>query len=242
MTASLRRHGALWGTALVAAILVVACGGKIPERGSAEWRRALDKGEIFITTQTVPNTNLKQASAVGVIDAPIEVAWELFADADKWNQFLMNVKESRELPSDGHERLMEIVIEPPAIAVGFNDIHFKASISETINHRDGIWRGDYQAIEGNIERGYGAWQLEKWSEGRTLITFTVFNDFGYPSTLDPAVNIFTADFLEAWAQNLRDRVSDPAVRFELEQKAKARWDRGGSEAGPKIDDLGDIMR
>ncbi len=231
-----------WFAALLAvAALLPACAKKVPARGSDEWKRQLQAGEVFIETSTVPGTDLKLGSATGLVDAPIDIVWELFKDAGQWSQFLWNMKESREHPPSGENRIMEVVIEPPDIAVGFNDIRFKAEVNETINYDTGIWRADYNAIEGNIRRVYGAWQLESFGPDKTLITFSSFNDFGYPAALNAGVNYFTEMFLNQWSHDIRERLKDPAVRQDLEQRAMARRKRS-FEGGPAVQNVDDFVR
>ncbi len=231
--------------AALAALALHGCASKLPERGSPEWGKRLNSGEAIIETTNVPGTALKLGSATGLVDAPIETTWELFTDADQWSQFLWKMKESRELKaSGGGTRLMEVVIEPPdeARLVGFEDIHFKAEISETVNLDGGIRRADYNALEGNIRRVYGSWQLERYGPKQTLVTFSSFNDFGYPSILDAAVNLYTERYLAHWSRDIRDRLKDSAVRLDLERRAAIRAGRDPSRSAPVIHGLDDFVR
>ena len=230
--------------AVLAVLALQGCASKLPERGTPEWRKRLGAGEALIETTVVPGTALKLGSATGLVDAPIETAWELFADANQWSQFLWKMKESREMKPQGESRMMEVVIEPPGEAqmVGFNDIRFKAEISETVNLESGIWRADYNALEGNIRRVYGSWQLERYGPKQTLVTFSSFNDFGYPSILDAAVNLYTERYLTHWSHDIRDRLKDSAVRLDLEQRAAIRAGRDPSKVAPMIRGLDDFVR
>lgn len=237
-----RQSTLFWGLFLLL-FLATGCGKKIPVKGSAEWKRRLDAGETFIETQVVPGTNLKLGTAHGVLDAPVPVVWEIFQNAGEFSQFLYHVKDSKELRPENGQRMFELTIEPPTEGqMIFKDIHFKARVSQTINRDTDIWRGDYEAVEGNVKRVYGAWQLEPWGDNQCLIVFSAFNDFGYPSSIDFAVNFYTEQFLSRWSENLKERISDPQIRLDLEQRAASRAGRDPRDIAPVLRGLDDFIR
>lgn len=52
------------------------------------------KGEIIITTEKVPDTNVLIGKATGLIDAPIEKVWAVISDYNHFRDFMPRFKES----------------------------------------------------------------------------------------------------------------------------------------------------
>ncbi len=234
------------GVRLWALLLLGACAGcgKPPVRGTPEWDARLADGDVVVESRTVPGTDLKLVLASGLLDAPVEVVWEFFKNADYWSQVLYQVRNSRELAVEKNNRRFKFVIEPPieAKAAGFNDIEFIAEITESISPDRSVWRGDFIALEGNVRNVYGAWQLEPYGAGKTLIIFSAFLDFGYPAILNGVVNFYSRQFLEHWARDLRTRLADRQARLQLEQGAAVRAGRDPREVAPVIKGVDDFMR
>lgn len=231
--------------ALGVAVALGACAKGAPERGSKEWRRQLERGDVIIDARDIPSTGLKLATVTTLVDAPPELVWEVFQDAGEFRRFLYRVKDSAELERRGDNRYFKISIEPDALArMVTGDITFTAEISETVDLQAGVWRGDFTGVEGNVDRVYGAWRLESYGEQRTLVQFSTFIDLGYPGTIDLTVNSYTANLLDHWAQDLRDYVRDRGVRMDLERRAAARaagkYDQPVS--APMVEGLDDLMR
>ncbi|MCB0218177.1 MAG: hypothetical protein KDH09_00660 [Chrysiogenetes bacterium] len=229
---------------LCAALFLGACAKGAPEAGSADWNRRLERGDVIIDARDIPSTGLKLATVTAVVDAPPPVVWEVFQDAGEFRRFLYQVKDSAELERRDGNRYFRISIEPDALArMVTGDITFTAEISEVVDTQAGVWRGDFTGIEGNVERVYGAWRLETYSNNRTLVQFSTFIDLGYPGTIDLTVNSYTANLLGHWADDLRDYVRDRGVRMDLEQRAAARAaGKYDQPVTPMVEGLDDLMR
>lgn len=226
---------------------VAACAKGAPKRGSSDWTRRIERGDVLIDARDIPGTGLKLATVTALVDAPVPVVWEVFQDAGEFRRFLYRVKDSAELEPREGNRYFRISVEPDALArMVSGDITFTAEITESVDRDAGVWRGDFSAIEGTVERVYGAWRLERYDENKTLVQFSTFIDLGYPGTIDLAVNSYTADLLDHWAQDVRDYVSDRGVRMDLEQRAAARaagkYERESGETMVEDDRLDDFMR
>src|SRR3990172_998801 len=87
-----------------AVVFLAACSAALPPRGSPEWTRRVERGEMLVESLPIPGTDLELASGLGRIDAPPALVWESLQDAGDWSQFLYNVSESKELTPEGQER------------------------------------------------------------------------------------------------------------------------------------------
>ncbi len=179
---------------------------------------------MLVESLPIPGTDLELASGVGRIDAPPALVWESLQDAGDWSQFLYNVSESKELAPEGQERRFLFSVDPPgeARAAGFSKIHMKCRATQTQDAAAGAWKAEFEAIEGNMKRVYGAWKVEPWRENQTLLTFSVFLDLGYSKAFDGVVNFYARDFIGRWGGNIRARLKDPTVRSGLEWRAVRR--------------------
>lgn len=231
---------------MVALALVSGCGGKLPQRGSPEFDERLRDREILIGTEDVEGTGLKVVRAMGWTDMPADVVWEVFQDFDSFDKFLYRVEESKELPPHGDKRVMRIVVNAPAIALtsGYDRIVMVAEIEESISADGTVRRGEFTSIQGNIKRAYGSWVVENYGPNgdETLVTFSMFIDFGKVYIPDDAANYFVTDFLERWGNNLREYAEEPNTRIKLEKAAALRKGKDPSEVGPKLDNIGDFLQ
>ncbi len=207
-----------------AIIFLAACSAALPPRGSPEWTRRVEKGEILVESLPIPGTDLELATGIGRIDAPPALVWESLENADDWSQFLYNVSESKELVPEGQERRFLFTVDPPAEAraAGFGKIRMKCRATRTQDAAAGAWKAEFEATEGNMKRVYGAWKVEPWRENQTLLTFSVFLDLGYSKAFDGVINFYTRGFIERWGGNIRSRLQNPTVRSGLEWRAVRR--------------------
>lgn len=239
MGRSIRVRGAL-GVLLIA---IAGCGGgKAVVRGTDVWnKRVLEKREVVVTTQDVEGTGLKLTQAVGWTNVDSETVWQAFLQVDDFDQFLDRVVLSEELPPVDGKRMFRIEVNAPpvALAAGYDKIWAVAVIEEF--NEGGVRRADFQATEGNIKRLSGSWGVEPFNGG-TLVTFSMFIDFGRIVVPDNTANYFVRDFIETWGHNLRDYVEDPVQRARLEWAAARRLGDPEANSAPSIDSLSDMLR
>lgn len=227
-------------------VMVAGCGGKLPQRGSPEFDERLREREILVGTEDVEGTGLKVVRAMGWTDLPPDVVWEVFQDLDSFDKFLYRVEESKELPPRGNKRVMRIVVNAPPIALasGYDRIVMVAEIEESISADGTVRRGEFTSIQGNIKRAYGSWVVENYGPdgNETLVSFSMFIDFGKVYIPDDTANYFVTDFLERWGNNLREYAEEPNNRIKLEKAAALRKGKDPSEVGPKLDNIGDFLQ
>lgn len=231
---------------LFALVLAVGCGGKLPQRGSAEFEQRLREGEVLVGTEDVEGTGLKVVRAMGWTDIDADTVWEVFQDLDNLHTFLDRVEESKELPMHGDKRVMRIVVNAPtvALAAGYDRMVMVAEIEESISSDGNVRRAEFTSIQGNIKRAYGSWSVENFGpDGKeTLVTFSMFIDFGKVYIPDDTANYFVSQFLERWGNDLRNYAQDPNNRIKLEKAAAIRKGADPSEVGPKLDNIGDFLQ
>lgn len=226
-------------------ILAAGCGGKVIDRNAPDFDKRIRSGEVFVWTDDVEGTDLKVVRAMGWSDVPPEAAWEVFQDLNNLHTFLTRMEESKELPDNGNKRVLRIVVNAPPIAIagGYDRIVMVAEIEES-ESPEGVRRGEFTSIQGNIKRAYGSWTVEPYGkDGReTLVTFSMFIQFTEFYIPDDAANYFVSDFLERWANDLRAYVEGPNNRIKLEKAAAIRAGKDASEVGPKLDNIGDFLQ
>lgn len=232
---------------MLALLIVSACGGK-PERGSPEWDKALEDREILVESTDVEGSDLQVVTAIGVMDVPPEVAWQVFADVSDFKTFLWRMEDSIEYPKQGDERVIEFVVNAPALAMGagFNRIQIKASLVST-EYDSGVRIGEFTMLEGNVARAYGSWRIEPWKgEKRSKVSFSMFIDFGDiylpDSIVDYMSQVYLKDFLIAWGENLREHVENPENRIVYEQQAAKAAGKDPSKIGPNLEGVDDFLQ
>lgn len=239
----------LFATALCALALLGACAKPLPQRGSPEWTRKLERGDLLVDEREVPDTGLKFITTTGLVDAPPEVVWEALQDAGEFRRFLYLVEDSEELNRRGGKRQFRVVIRiDPFSRVVTGDIIIIAVVEESIDYDAGVWRAEYTSVEGSsVKRAYGAWEIEEYEGNRSIVSFSVFIDVGLPGTLDAVINTYSKALVDAWADDLRDYVVDRGVRAELQQKAALRAARRAArqvqdDEPPRGSRLEDLLR
>ncbi len=225
-------------------VMVSACAGKIPERGSPEWtKRVMVNKEILVSTDDVPNTRLKVVRAVGWSHLSHQAAWEIFQDIPAMKTYLYRIVESDELPRQGDKRIIRLVVNAPPVALtsGYDKIDITAEVDETISEDGKTMRGDFVAIKSNVKNAYGNWTVEEY-EGGVLIYFSMFIDFGKVFIPDDAANFFVKDFLERWGKDLRTYAELPPNKVRLEQAAAKRAGKDPNKVAPVIEGMDDFVR
>lgn len=232
---------------LVLVALVCACGGK-PERGTAEWDAALEDREILVETTDVEGSDLQVVTAIGVMDVPPDVVWQVFSDVSKFDTILWRMEESTELPRESGERRIEFVVNAPPLALGagFDRIQMKASLVDNV-YDSGVRIGEFTMIEGNVARAYGSWRVEPWKNTKkSKVSFSMFIDFGdiyLPDNIvDYMSSVYLKDFLVEWGGQLREHVENPENRIVYERQAIKAAGGDPSDAGPNLQGIDDFLQ
>ena len=223
-------------------LALCACAG-MPERGTPEWNKRVLSGDVLVVADDVPDTRLKIVKATGWTPLKPDVAWEIFQDINSMHTYLYRVIESRELQPQGGKRVIRLVVNAPPIALtsGYDKIDMTAEVTETIREDGSLRRGDFVSIRSNVKNAYGAWEIEPYMNG-SLITFSMFIDFGKVYIPDDAANFFVKDFLVTWGKDLREWAEAPQNRVRLEQNAARRAGKDPNDVAPTLDGAMDFLR
>lgn len=142
---------------------------------------ALAKGEIVITLRKVPGSDVEEATAKAVIDAPPELVWAIVGDCKNYKNTMPSVIESSVLkteapaPSDGplatEVRRCRVVADLP---FPFSDL---VSVTRSVYTTDPgkQWRRQWKLIEGDYTRNDGDWTVVPWGDDgkKSLATYRI---------------------------------------------------------------------
>ncbi len=138
----------------------------------------LAKGEIVTTLRTVAGSDMKEATAKAVIDAPPELVWGIVSDCANYKATMPSIVESGVLKtekpqaSDGplavEVRHCRVVADLP---FPFSDL---VSITRSVHTIDPgkRWRRQWTMIGGNYTRNDGDWTVEPWG-AKSLATYRI---------------------------------------------------------------------
>lgn len=154
-------------------------------------------GRLEILSALVDNGSpIKDAVAVGVIEAPPEKVFATVCDYEHGPEFLPYVARSAVLRTDGRLFLTQWLEFP----LGIGNRHYTVEITESAPMRDGVpvltqsWA--YTGT-GNIKDTTGSWEVCAWGSGNSLLRYTVHSDPG--------------GSLPTWAKNSASRVALPKL-------------------------------
>jgi uncharacterized protein YndB with AHSA1/START domain len=134
----------------------------------------LGRGELVITTRTVPGAELPEVTLQGVVDAAPERVWKVIDDCSGYKRTLPRIADSKELwrkpgGAAGTSKVScEIVFDMP----------FPFSDLTAVNEADHVvgppaWSRTWRLLRGDYERNEGSWTLTPFGEGgkRTKVVY-----------------------------------------------------------------------
>lgn len=133
----------------------------------------LAEGDIVATLGKVPHSDVEEATAKAVIDAPPELVWSIVSDCQSYQLWMPSVIESRVLKTE----------EPRAtdgpLARAVRHCHVVAHLPLPLSDLEGVmrwvnsvdpgkmWRRQWTLIEGDYTLNEGDWTVLPWGNGGT---------------------------------------------------------------------------
>ncbi len=222
--------------ALAAMLLTVAACGKPPKVGSPEFNRALKDGEVFIVTESVPNTGLRTAIAYGAAKCDIDAAWMMMMDFNRFDEFMDRLKEVKVIRREGNATYADVLIS------GFPLPDRQVIMKFTADRDTKTLDMDLQeVIVGPVNDVSGYSRIDDdLGDGYVRLTLYIFMDLDLPFFLNPIANLIAQWTLENWALAIRERIKEPVFQEYVKQAEaakKAREEESRKAIDEKLKDL-----
>lgn len=191
----------MMATAAALALLVATAGSPDEARLAA--------GEILVEGRPLPGSDVPQAVARAVVDAPPEKVWAVVSDCARYQSTMPGILESKLVSSnrkpDGSEiRVCRVVTDLP---FPFDDL---VSVTRGVHvvEPGRLWQRSWTLVEGDYERNNGSWRVEPFgTDGRrSLVTYIVH---AKPKMALPTSMIVAASHgkLRQMMKNLREQLA-----------------------------------
>lgn len=159
----------------------------------------LDRGEILISTRPVAGSDLPEATAQAVINAPAAKVWRILDDCGNYYRTMPRIVASKELERKGNRVVCQVKVGLP---FPLSDL---TSVTEaTIVVGPPKWSRTWRMLRGDFDRNEGSWTLTPFdAEGRR--TLAVYRIHAEPHTSVPAALLRKGqrDSLPKMMENLR---------------------------------------
>ncbi|MBI4617021.1 MAG: SRPBCC family protein [Planctomycetes bacterium] len=146
-----------------------------PETGLTEAdRRRLESGELLVSSETA--SDRARARAIGLVDAPPDVVWDVITDYDGYREFMPMTVESRVERVEGNSVDLFMELKVLIKRIRYRIRLFLDRPARTV---------DWERIDGDLKANEGSWRLAPYDNGgasgrgRTLATYTVRLEIGF---------------------------------------------------------------
>lgn len=197
------------------------------KRLSAKQLDALEKGKVLVELSAVPQSSVKKATAVALIEAPPAEVFAVLTEYADFPSFMPYCRKVEVRKKEGEQSWVHFSLDFPW---PIGDRHYVLVLKDCEELKDGatvfISSWTYEPGSGNINDSYGSWEVRAYDSGRSLVYYTVFTDPG--------------GSLPNWASNAATEVAVPKVIAGLRERVgeKGRRNAAGSgeeRTGPKKD-------
>lgn len=194
-----------------------------------QWKLASEGGGVTIYSRPHPGSPLKEFKAVGLIDAPALVVWNVTSDHDAYTRFMPYTVECRVLKRENRSFYLYQRISPRIV----RDRDYTLHVFEQTWRLNGEMAYSTHWTVANeagpppktgvlrVERCDGSWIIEPESPGKTRATYTIYSD--------------TGGSLPAWVANAASSIGVRKIFNAVRRQAKEPkyWNgiRGASKPG-----------
>ena len=180
--------------------------GRFKDLSPSEQQR-LDQGKVIVFLHSV-NSPIKEGTAIGIVEAPVEVVFNVVTANEEFAEFMPYVTKSRVKMAPEGVLLNYQYLDLP-FPVG--DRHYAIKIRNSRKFQDGqlllssSWT--YLKDSGNIKDTYGSWLLKPYGVNKTLAQYIVCTDPGGD--------------IPNWAQNMATKISLPKIITRVRERVAA---------------------
>jgi ribosome-associated toxin RatA of RatAB toxin-antitoxin module len=157
----------------------------------------LDKGELIVTSSN--SGKYREATAIGVIDAPSDVVWGMITDFESHPKFIPMQKSSKIVKRDGNSTWVNLIVE-----VGLAEMKMTNKNVEYVTPDKRTLTWDQE--KGPFTVSSGHWIIEPYKKTKTKATYTA--SLAHPLLPNSlAAKLIKNSFPELF-QNLRKRSAE----------------------------------
>jgi hypothetical protein len=161
----------------ILAALLLATFDLEAQAGQDKTRERLSEGEIVTSTKKIPGSEMPEATAMMVVDAPPQAIWAILQRCGNYKKTMQRVKSSREIWRKGNKVRCEIVIDMPSPLDDLRSV--TDAIHTVVPHEK--WVRAWSLVEGDYKRNTGSWTLVPFDEKRTR-TLVIYKVHAEPTT------------------------------------------------------------
>ena len=198
--------------------LLLLGAGNSPAQNPApagEWKPASESDGVTIYSRPRPGSSLREFKAIGLIDAPAQVVWNVTSDHDAYTSFMPYTVECRVLKREGNLFYLYQRISPLIV----RDRDYTLRVVENSWRAGGGTAYSTQWTAANelgpppkkgvlrVERCDGSWVIEPEARGKTRATYTIFTD--------------TGGNLPAWVANAASSIGVRQIFHAVRRQVKA---------------------
>jgi hypothetical protein len=154
--------------------------------GGDQWKLASESGGVTIYSRPRAGSSLKEFKAVGLIDAPTPVVWNVTSDHDAYTTFMPYTVECRVLKREQQSFFLYQRLSPGFVRDRDYTLHVFEQTWRTNGGTAYSTRWEVANQAGppprkgvlRVERCDGSWIIEPESSNKTRATYLIFTDTG----------------------------------------------------------------
>ena len=143
------------------------------------------KGEVWVTTTTIPNSPMPKIVAEGIIKVAAKDLWVVISDCANFKKTMPSILESRFLGHKNGFKRCELVVDLP-----FPISNLRSVVDVKLTETEQGFTRTWKLVEGDYHKNSGEWKLTKRKDGYTSLRYMVH--------VEPKISI--PDFIQRAAQ------------------------------------------
>lgn len=149
-------------------------------------KERLDKGEVIITTEALPGSDVPRVTVRALVKAPGEKIWPIINDCGRYRDTMVRIKESKELSREGDKVRCQVTMHSPGPIKNLTAV---TQAQHTVT--DGRWVRAWTLESGDYKLNTGSWTLvrDEADPKRTIVQYQVHTQ----------PNIWVPDWLQEYA-------------------------------------------
>lgn len=178
---------------LISAAVFVISGAVYLSAGEPD----LDKGELAVSSSRTGK--YRDATAVGIIDAPADIVWGIITDFESHPKFIPMQKSSRIVKREGNATWVDLVVK---VGLAEMEITNKNMQFITPGKRTVTWDQE----KGSFSVSSGKWIIEPYKKTKTKATYNA--SIGHPLMPNSLAEKLVKNSFPELFQNLRKRTAE----------------------------------
>lgn len=157
----------------------------------------LDKGELAVTS--AKNSKYREATAIGVIDAPADVVWGMVTDYESHPKWVPMQKSSKIIKREGNTIWVSLIVEVGLAEMKMTNknVEYAAPDKRTMS---------WDQEKGPFTVSSGKWIIEPYKKTKTKATYTA--SLAHPLMPNSLAEKLIKNSFPELFQNLRKRSSE----------------------------------